>query len=127
MTHLPTLGSLLDLQELQNITDSTEGFRRRDEIKRLIATRLREYTTEHWLEILNAADIWCAEVLDWPKLLASVAMQQLKMIQTLCGRNGVEVLTTRCPVRIDGSVLTSSRLAPKVGEHTVAIQQEFGL
>lgn len=127
MTHLPTLGSLLDLQELKNITDSTEGFRRRDEIKRLIATRLREYTTEHWLEILNAADIWCAEVLDWPKLLASVAMQQLKMIQTLCGRNGVEVLTTRCPVRIDGSVLTSSRLAPKVGEHTVAIQQEFGL
>jgi crotonobetainyl-CoA:carnitine CoA-transferase CaiB-like acyl-CoA transferase len=127
MTHLPTLGSLLALQELKDITDSTEGFRRRDEIKRLIAARLREHTTEHWLEILNAADIWCAEVLDWPRLLASQAIQQLQMIQTLSGENGIEVLTTRCPLRVDHSVLTGSRLAPKVGEHTAAIQKEFGL
>jgi CoA:oxalate CoA-transferase len=127
MTHLPTLGSLLALQELKDITDSAEGFRRRDEIKRLIAVRVREHTTEHWLEILNAADIWCAEVLDWPKLLASEAIQQLQMIQTLCGENGIEVLTTRCPLRVDHSVLTGSRLAPKVGQHTAAIQKEFGL
>lgn len=127
MTHLPTLGSLLALQELKDITDSAEGFGRRDEIKRLIADRLREHTTEHWLEILNAADIWCAEVLDWPKLLASEAIQQLQMIQTLCGENGIEVLTTRCPLRVDHSVLTGSRLAPKVGQHTAAIQKEFGL
>jgi CoA:oxalate CoA-transferase len=127
MTHLPILGSLLGLQELKDITDSTEGFRRRDEIKRLIAARVREHTTEHWLEILNDADIWCAEVLDWPKLLASEAIQQLQMIQTLSGANGIEVLTTRCPVRIDHDVLTGGRLAPKVGEHTASIQQEFGL
>jgi CoA:oxalate CoA-transferase len=127
MTHLPTLGALLGLQELKDITDSTEGFRRRDEIKRLIAARVRAHTTEHWLEILNAADIWCAEVLDWPKLLASEAIQQLQMIQTLSGGNGIEVLTTRCPVRVDHDVLTGGRLAPKVGEHTASIQQEFGL
>ena len=127
MTHLPTLGSLLALQELKDITDSAEGFRRRDEIKRLIAARLREHTTEHWLEILNAADIWCAEVLDWPKLLASEAIQQLQMIQTLSGGNGVEVLTTRCPLRVYHSVLSGGLLAPKVGEHTTAIQKEFGL
>ncbi len=127
MTHLPTLGSLLGIQELKDVTDSAEGFRRRDEIKRLIAARLREHTTEHWLEILNAADIWCAEVLDWPKLLASEAIRELQMIQTLSRDNGVEVLTTRCPVRMDGGLLNGTRLAPKVGEHTTAIQQEFGL
>jgi len=127
MTHLPTLGSLLGIQELKDITDSAEGFRRRDDIKRLVAIRLREHTTEHWLEILNAADIWCAEVLDWPKLLASDAIRQLQMIQTISRGNGVEVLTTRCPVRMDGGLLIGSRLAPKVGEHTAAIQQEFRL
>jgi CoA:oxalate CoA-transferase len=127
MTPLPTLGSLLGLQELKDITDSAEGFRRRDEIKRLIAARLREHTTEHWLEILNAADIWCAEVLDWPRLLASEAIRQLQMVQTLSGGNGIEVLTTRCPVRVDHGLLTGSRLAPKVGEHTAAIRQEFSL
>ena len=60
MTHLPTLGKLLDLPLLQEISNSADGFRRRDEIKQIIAQRLKEHTTEHWLEILNAADIWCA-------------------------------------------------------------------
>jgi CoA:oxalate CoA-transferase len=127
MTHLPTLGSLLELPELKDITDSAEGFRRRDEIKRLIAKRLKDRTTEHWLEVLNAADIWCAEVLDWPKLITSEAFQQLSMLQTLTNSSGVKVTTTRCPIRLDGGILTSERLAPKVGQHSEAIRKEFNL
>jgi CoA:oxalate CoA-transferase len=127
MTHLPTLGSLLDLPELKAITDSAEGFRRRDEIKKMIAARLKEQTTEHWLQILNAADVWCAEVLDWPKLFATEAFQQLAMTQTLGDAQGVKVITTRCPIRLDRGALTSERLAPRVGQHTEAIRQEFNL
>src|SRR4029077_16594622 len=85
MTHLPTLASLLRLRTLQEISDSSEGFRRRDEIKQTIAARLKNHSTEHWLKILNAADIWCAEVLDWPRLFASQAFRELDMVQTLTG------------------------------------------
>ena len=127
MTHLPTLGKLLDLPALREISDQADGFRRRDEIKQIIAMRLKEHTSEHWLEILNAADIWCAEVLDWPELFASQAFEQLAMIQTLKDERGIEILTTRLPIRLDGSLLTSERLAPRVGQHTDAIQREFGL
>ena len=127
MTHLPTLGKLLDLPSLQEISDQAEGFRRRDEIKQTIAKRLSEYATEHWLEILNAADIWCAEVLDWPKLCASEAFRQLAMVQPLRDGPGIEILTTRIPIRVDGDLLTSERLAPRVGQHTEPIQREFGL
>lgn len=127
MTHLPTLGSLLQVPELNGITDSADGFRRRDELKSAVAKRLKEHTTEYWLQILNAADIWCAEVLDWPKLFATEAFAQLAMLQTLKNDNGVRVLTTRCPIRLDGAALTSDRLAPKVGEHTEAIRREFKL
>ena len=127
MNHLPTLVSLLGLSELNALVDSDAGFEKRDEIKKFIADCLCQHTTEHWLKILDAADIWCAEVLDWPTLLASEAMQQLQMVQKLTGCNGDELLTTRCPVRLDRSLLTSNRLAPNVGEHTAAIQQEFGL
>src|SRR5215469_15720214 len=116
MTHLPTLGKLLDLPLLQEISNSADGFRRRDEIKQIIAQRLKKHTTEHWLEILNAADIWCAEVLDWPRLFASEAFEQLAMVQKLQNESGVKILTTRCPIRLDGGVLTSERLAPKVGQ-----------
>ncbi|MFZ0886183.1 MAG: CaiB/BaiF CoA-transferase family protein [Candidatus Acidiferrales bacterium] len=127
MSHLPTLGSLLGIPELTQIKDSAEGFKRRDELKRLIAGRLREQTTEHWLGILDAADIWCSEVLDWPKLLKSEAFQQLDMLQTLANGKGLEILTTRCPFRLDHRVLKNQKLAPKVGEHTEAIAQEFAL
>ena len=127
MTHLPTLGKLLDLPLLQEISNSSDGFRRRDEIKQIIAQRLKEHTTEHWLEILNAADIWCAEVLDWPKLCGSEAFKQLEMVQTLTDGHGIEILTTRLPIRLDGALLTSEGLAPKVGQHTEQIQREFGL
>ena len=127
MTHLPTLGKLLDLPALQKIVDQADGFRCRDEIKQTIAQRLKEHTTEHWLEILNAADIWCAEVLDWPKLCNSEAFQQLAMLQTLKDGEGIEILTTRIPIRLDGNLLTSERLAPSVGQHTETIQSEFGI
>jgi crotonobetainyl-CoA:carnitine CoA-transferase CaiB-like acyl-CoA transferase len=118
---------LLDLPALQEISDPADGFRRRDEIKQVIAKRLQEHTTEHWLEILNAADIWCAEVLDWPRLCTSKAFEQLAMVQTLRDGQGVKILTTRLPIRLDGDLLTSERLAPRVGQHTEVIQREFGL
>lgn len=127
MTQLPTLGALLDLPTLREISDSAESFRRRDEIKRTIATRLKDHTTEHWLEILDAADIWCAEVLDWPKLFSSDAFREIDMVQTLTDGRGIEVLTTRCPIRLDRRILKSPQLAPRVGQHTQAIQKEFGL
>jgi len=127
MTHLPTLGKLLDLPALQEISEQADGFRRRDEIKQIIAQRLKQHTSEHWLEILNAADIWCAEVLDWPKLCATQAFEQLAMLQTLKDGEGIEILTTRIPIRVDESLLTSERLAPRVGQHTEKIQKEFVL
>jgi hypothetical protein len=49
------------------------------------------------------------------------------MLQTLANGKGLEILTTRCPFRIDGEVLSSTTLAPKVGEQTAAISEEFGL
>lgn len=128
MNHLPTLAELLGLPKLAKFSDSA-AFQNRDEIKNVIAARLREHTTQHWLKILDAADMWCAEVLDWPSLLESEAMRQLKMVQQLSGSEGDcdGILTTRCPVRLDGEMLTSNRFAPKVGEHTGKIQQEFGI
>ncbi len=127
MGSLPVLGKLLGIPELERVSDSTEGFLRRDELKRLIAGRLREHTTEHWLSILDPADIWCSEVLDWPKMFASEGFQQLQMVQTLEDARGLQILTTRLPIRFGHEILKSPKLAPRVGEHTAAIKREFGL
>lgn len=125
MNDLGKLGSALELAELGRVEPPDE-YENRDGLKKLIANRLREKTTAEWLALLNPAGIWCAEVLDWPNLLASAAMKQLRMVQQLTRGSG-SLLTTRCPIRLDSELLTSSRSAPAVGEHTEAIQREFGL
>ena len=38
-----------------------------------------------------------------------------------------QLRTTRCPVRIDGDLLTSPLAAPRIGEHNQTIADEFGL
>jgi hypothetical protein len=39
--------------------------------------------------------------------------------------NGASLETTRCPIRVDGKILTSSLGAPKVGEHNAEVRKEF--
>jgi crotonobetainyl-CoA:carnitine CoA-transferase CaiB-like acyl-CoA transferase len=51
----------------------------------------------------------------------------LNMVQQVSRANGATLATTRCPLSIDGTLLTSPIGSPTIGEHTSAIQAEFGL
>ena len=79
------------------------------------------------MAILEPADVWCADVLDWPRLIAHDGFQALGMTQRVSRANGASLETTRCPIRIDGALLTSLRGSPKVGEHSAAIRAELGV
>ena len=68
MTPVPPLGELLGLTSITKFKDQKEWFTKRDEIKKLIGEWLINQTTDHWLSILQPADIWCAEVLEWAYL-----------------------------------------------------------
>lgn len=126
MNPLPKLATLLELPPLAEFTDD-ERFTRRDEIKRLIAARLAHCPTQHWLRILEPADIWCAAVLDWPALLQQEAFKSLQMVQHVTRSTGSSFQTTRCPLRVDQQRLFSEKGSPSVGEDTAAIIREFGL
>jgi CoA:oxalate CoA-transferase len=127
MTPVPRLGELIGCAALQGYTDSKTWFSERDEIKAILAEYLSTQTTAHWLNILEPADIWCADVLTWQKLREHEGFKVLNMIQTVRRANGAELLTTRCPIRIDGGILTSPVGAPKIGEHNHLISQEYDL
>jgi crotonobetainyl-CoA:carnitine CoA-transferase CaiB-like acyl-CoA transferase len=125
------LGELLDCPALGAYTDPASLFDQRDEIKAVLVQHLRQQTTEHWLSILDPADVWCSDVLTWDRLFAHEAFQELEMIQNVDNRPGSSsnsaMRTTRCPIRIDGELLTSSVAAPRIGEHNQTIAEEFGL
>ena len=124
---LERLAELLTLPALATwFADPQQAMRDRDAIKAIIAAGVKTKTTAHWLAALQPADIWCAEVLDWPGLMASDAFQRLRMIQHISG-HGASLDTLRGPLRIDGAALTSPRAAPALGADRAALIQEFGL
>lgn len=121
MNPVVRLGELIGCEALTRYTDPKTWFTQRDEIKRELAEHFRKRTTRHWLDILEPEDIWCAEVLDWEKLLAHEAFRTLDMTQEVARANGARLTTTRCPIRIDGEKLFSPVGSPKIGEHTEKI------
>jgi len=107
--------------------DPKSAFAKRDDIKRLIADRIAEKTVDEWLAILEPADIWCARVLNWEELLSSEGFSVLDMLQTVTREDDVSITTTRSPLRINGQRPKVVRAAPRIGENSEQIREEFGL
>lgn len=126
MTPLGRLQDLLGIEALAPYRDDSKAwFAARDTIKHLIASRIATETVDHWLSILEPADIWCSKVLEWPELLASDGFRILDMLQTVTREDEVAIGTTRCPVRVNGRRPAGCRAAPRVGEHSAEIRAEF--
>ena len=125
MGSIPVLGKLLDCEAMLNYIDVKEAFDKRDEIKAILADHLLTDTTEKWLSVLEPADIWCADVLNWQQLLAHDGFKVLDMIQEVEMLDGYSYKTTRCPIKIDGEYLTSGKGSPKLGQDNERIIKEF--
>ena len=116
MTPVARLGELLSLDALAPYRDPDVAFRHRDRIKAILRDHLAAGPTDRWMGMLEPAGIWCAEVLDYPTLMASGALDALGVVQTVG-----DVVTTTCPIRLDGAVLRNPRPAPALGADTEAI------
>lgn len=127
MTHIPKLAELLGCEPLKNFTDSNDWFNRRDDIKQVLADHLQTATAKHWLRILEAADIWCAPVYDYDRLIKEEGYRLLEMELKVNTTRGFSVTTTRCPITVDGRFLLSDKGAPVLGEHNAEIEEQFGI
>ncbi len=116
MIPIPRLGELIGCETLGAYTDSETWHTKRDEIKAIIAEHLLGRTTEHWLSILEPADVWCADVYTWDKLFDTEAFKSLEMTQEVSRPNGTTVKTTCCPILIDGERPHGGPAAPTVGQ-----------
>ena len=127
MTPLPKLGDLLDLEFLKNLHDQKIWFTERDEIKKNIGDWVVNQSTQEILNILEPADIWCAEVLDWEHMLKHEGFKILDMTQRIKSLDGLDIKTLRCPIRVDGEIFKSDLAAPKVGQDNEKIIKEMEL
>ena len=127
MTPLPQLGELINLDSIKNLHNQKEWFTKRDDIKKNIGDWIEKESTEHWLGILEPADIWCAKVLDWETMIKHEGFKILDMVQRIQRDDGLDIETLRCPIKIDGVIFKSNKAAPKIGNDTNNIKKEFGI
>jgi crotonobetainyl-CoA:carnitine CoA-transferase CaiB-like acyl-CoA transferase len=130
MNPVDRIGELLGIPELAAMTDPASWWDNEDAISELLAAHFALESTEHWLAILDPADVWCAPVLTLEQLVAhegfaAIAMTQRITRAPLAEASPVTLTTTRSPLRIDGEPLTGSGPAPRLGEHTDAVRAEF--
>jgi len=128
MTPIPKLRDLMELDALDPYCDDqSTWFSERETIKKLIAGAIAERTVDAWMSVFEPADIWCSPVLDWDSLLESEGFNCLDLLQRVTRDDNVSILTTRSPIRVNGDRPRVSRAAPRVGENTASIVEEFGL
>lgn len=117
---------LAKLERLLDVSLDGDAFQDRDRLQSLVAGRMVQRDTASWLVYLRAEDVWCAQVMDWPGLLASQAFHQLDLLQSIPSR-GEQIVTTVRPVRIDGQRSHRCTAAPRIDQHGQAIRAEFAL
>ena len=84
-------------------------------------------STQYWLDMLQPADVWCSEVLEWDKMIEHEGFQVIYMLQRIKRFDGLDIETLRCPIRFNNEIYKSEIAAPLIGQHTKKISEEFSL
>ncbi|HBK4730883.1 TPA: CoA transferase [Klebsiella michiganensis] len=121
------LGKILGSPALTKYHEPNEWFSRRDEIKQVIAGILAAESASFWLERLEKAGYWCAEVSNWSTLTASEGFRALDMTQDVRLADGKTITMLKSPLRFNGKRTSSSHPAPVLGANTAQIQADFHL
>lgn len=125
MGSIPQLGEVLRCPELNRYVEPASRFDQKDEIKAILARHLKTQPTADWRSVLEAADICCADVLDWHRLLSHEGFAAVDTLQTVTRESGASCATTRCPIMIDGQRPSSPIGSPSIGQHNETITTKF--
>lgn len=123
---LASLGELINCKALVPLASRwDDSFTHRDEIKVVLQQHLKAHTTQHWLDLLEPADYWCADVFNYSRLVAHEGYRILGMEQSVRRANGIELRTLRCPIRIDEQRLYSNVAAPALGNVNEVLNRQL--
>jgi crotonobetainyl-CoA:carnitine CoA-transferase CaiB-like acyl-CoA transferase len=107
--------------EEMTVTQAMEG---RDEIRWAFAEAFPAKTTDEWLEILLAEDIWCAPVNDLEAAVNDPQVTENEMIIEWEHPTAGKVRTTGIAIKFSDTPGAVFRPAPNLGEHTRELLQE---
>jgi crotonobetainyl-CoA:carnitine CoA-transferase CaiB-like acyl-CoA transferase len=83
-------------------------------------------TSDHWVEVLEAAGVPCAPVYNYAQLFADPQVRHRGLVQHASDPELGEVPHIRTPIRIGEGVQVRS-VAPKLGQHNAEIFGRLGV
>lgn len=125
MNPLDVLGELIGVP-LDEYASEDAAYEHRDTVQPLVQERVRQHTTEHWLELFATRDLWCAKVQDYEDLLTDAQVAHNELIQTIEHPKAGTIKVIGIPVKLSETPGSIRLVPPLVGEHTDAVLTEAG-
>lgn len=100
--------------------------RNREEMELLLESALSRGSTQHWLELLEPADIFVARVNSLGEALVDPQVVRTGRLQQVEGPDGPLTLVSS-PMRFSRSTPSAIAAPPQHGEHTAQVLAELGL
>lgn len=113
-------------EALLEYNDPQTLFDKRDEIYYALAARTVKKTTDEWLDIMLALDIWCAPVLAQKDVEHDPQVKHLEAFTEIDHPKAGKVKVTNIPFRMSQTPGAIRRPAPLIGEHSREILGEIG-
>jgi crotonobetainyl-CoA:carnitine CoA-transferase CaiB-like acyl-CoA transferase len=113
-------------KELAQYEDPSIAFTKRDEIRAALDPFFRKRTTNEWVELLRAHDVWCQPVNTMEETFDDVAVKHIAPVLEFDHPQAGHVKVLKHPVRYSSGEATLRRPPPGLGEHTDELLTELG-
>jgi formyl-CoA transferase len=98
----------------------------RDWLNAEIEKRLREDTSDHWIEKLNAAGVACGRINNLRETFEEPQVRHLGILKNVTSPHLGEQVLMGQPVTLTRTPSTIARAAPRRGEHSEEVLREIG-
>jgi CoA:oxalate CoA-transferase len=124
MTPLHRLAAILECSELNSSGKKPWKVEEKERIHGLLSRLFLSKQAAEWESFLTSQGVWCAEVLDWERVLATQAVKRLKMIPDR-GSSTNKACNIALPIRLDGNRAQAGSVSPRLNEDAEKIRTEF--
>jgi crotonobetainyl-CoA:carnitine CoA-transferase CaiB-like acyl-CoA transferase len=117
----------LDLMSTDERFDSIgKLLRNRDDLNKLLDDHFSQKPTSHWLPALEAADVFCAPVLDYEQLTSHEQVATNGYTLQTDHRKAGQTRIIPAPISFSETPVDSTHPEPTLGEHTDQILRDAG-